>query len=133
MASLAELTGLSPRPRAAVGVELDRTVRDGEAEGCADGALHELDLATVGADELGGDGEAEPGSAAARGRLEGLEQMLARPGREARAGVRHLDHRHRAFAAAGDADLVTRWIARRPRLQRLNGVTRQIEQHAEKL
>src|SRR2546421_10549892 len=99
MASLAELADLSPRPRAAVGVELDRAVRNGKPEGCADGALHQFDLAAVGADELGGDGETEPRPAAPRGRLEGLEQMLARPGREARAGVRHLDHRHRALAA----------------------------------
>src|SRR3954449_5675558 len=112
MASRAELADLSPGPHAAMGVELDRAVRDGEPEGCANGALHELDLAAVGADELGGDGEAEPGSAAARGRLEGLEQVFARPGRKPRAGVRHLDHRHRALAAAGDADLVTRRIVR---------------------
>src|ERR1044071_9826204 len=108
MASLAELADLSPRPHAAVGVELDGPVRDGEPEGCANGALHELDLAAVGADQLGGDGEAEPGSAASLGRLEGLKQMLARPGWKARTGLRHLDHHHRAFAAPGDADLIAR-------------------------
>ena len=51
----------------------------------------------------------------------------------ARTGVRHLDHHHGALAPAGDADLIARRIVRRPRLQRLHGVARQIEQHAKKL
>ena len=59
--------------------------------------------------------------------------MLARPRRDARAGVRHLNHHHGALAPPGDADLIARRIVRGARLHRLHGVARQIEQHAEKL
>src|SRR5689334_4037006 len=112
---------LSPRPRAAMSIELHRTVRNSEPEGRANGALDELDLAAVGADKFGGDGKAEPRSTAALGRLEGLEQMLASPGRKARTGVRHLDHHHRTLATSGDANLIASRIVGRARLQRLNG------------
>ena len=54
-------------------------------------------------------------------------------GRDARAGVRHLDHHHGALAPPGDADLIARRIVRRARLQRLHGVARQIEQDAKQL
>jgi hypothetical protein len=55
-----------PRPLAAPGVELHRPVRDGEAEGRADSALDQADLAAMGAHQLGHDGEAEPDAAGAR-------------------------------------------------------------------
>jgi len=89
-----------------MGVEFDRTVRNGEAEGCADGAFDELDLAAVGANKLGGDDEAQARAAAARRSLKGLEQMLARTRRDAGAGVRHLDHHHGTLAPAGEPDLI---------------------------
>ena len=52
---------------------------------------------------------------------------------DAGAGVGHFDHHHRAFAPAGDADLVAVGIARFAALQRLHGIARQVEQHAEQL
>ena len=55
-----------PRPLATPGVELHRAVRDGEAEGRADGALDQADLAAVGPHQFGHDGEAEPDAAGAR-------------------------------------------------------------------
>src|SRR5262245_62081445 len=69
---------LSPRPFAAARLQLDRTVRDGHAEGCPDRALDQPDLAAMGADELGGDGEPEPGAAGAGRALKRLEQVRAR-------------------------------------------------------
>ena len=59
--------------------------------------------------------------------------MLARLGREAGAGIGHLDHHHRALAPAGDADLVARRIVRRARFQRLHRIAREIDQHAQQL
>ena len=54
---------------------------------------------------------------------------LGKPG----AGVGDLDHHHRAFAAPGDADLIAVGVALGAALERLHGVARQIEQHAEQL
>ena len=77
---------------------------------------------------------ARPRPAPPRGRaLERLEQMRARLVGNARPGVGDLDHHHAAFAPAGDADLVARRIARAARLQRLHGVARDVDQHAEQL
>ena len=47
-------------------VEFDRPVGNGEPEGRPDGALDQFDLAAMGADELGGDDEAQARAAAAR-------------------------------------------------------------------
>ena len=58
LARAADRGASSPRPRAAMGVELDRAVGDGELERRPDRALHQLDLAAVGANEFGGDDEA---------------------------------------------------------------------------
>ena len=55
-----------------MGVELDRPVRDGKAEGRSDGAFDELDLTAMGADQLGGDDQAQTRAAAARRGLERL-------------------------------------------------------------
>src|SRR5262249_3812973 len=71
----------APRSRpcalAAAGVEIDRAVRDREAEGRADGAFDQADLAAVGAHQLGHDGKPEPDAAGAGRALEGFEQMRA--------------------------------------------------------
>src|ERR1700674_1845581 len=88
MTHLAALTAalqvvLGPRPLGAFLVERHRLVGDDHAEGGANGAGNQVDLAAVGAHELGGDGEAEPRAAAPRRSLERLEKMLAR----------HLPHR----------------------------------------
>src|SRR4051794_39180710 len=55
---------LSPRAFAAPGAELDRAVRDDDAEGRADGAVDQADLAAMGADQLGCDRKAKPRAAA---------------------------------------------------------------------
>ena len=75
---MTECCGSRP-PRVAVGVELHRPVRDGDAERRADGAFDQGNRAAVGADQLGGDGEPKAGAAGAVRALERLEQMLARP------------------------------------------------------
>src|SRR5262249_39245639 len=94
-----------PRALAAAGVEIDRAVRDREAEGRADGAFDQADLAAVGAHQLGHDGKPEPDAAGAGRALEGFEQMRARLLREPGAAVGDLDHHHRALAPAREADL----------------------------
>src|SRR5579871_5312806 len=76
---------LRPRPLVADGQQFHRTVRDDDPEGGADGAFDQLDVAAMGADELGGDREAEPAAAGAAGGLKRLEQMLAGLVRHARA------------------------------------------------
>src|ERR1700741_2946067 len=96
---------LRPRPLAADGEQFHRAVRDHDPEGGADGAFDQLDFAAMGADELGGDGEAEPAAPWAAGGLERLEQMLAGLLRHAGAGIGDLQDRDSALAAAGDADL----------------------------
>ena len=121
------------RALAAAGVELDRPVRDGEAEGRPDGALDQADLAAMGAHQLGHDGEPQPDAAGAGRALEGLEQMRAGALGEPRAGVGHLDHHHGALAPAGDADLVAAGILGVAALERLHRVAREIEQDAEQL
>ena len=82
-----------------------------DPEGGADGALDQMDVAAMGADQFGGDGKAKPAAAGAAGGLERLEQMFAGLRRDAGAGVGNLDDRDRALAAAGDADLQGRGIA----------------------
>src|SRR5262245_47842324 len=67
-----------PCALAAPGVEVDRPIRDGQAEGRPDGAVDQADFAAVGAHQLGHDGEPEPDAAGAGRALEGLEQMRAR-------------------------------------------------------
>src|SRR6058998_1763000 len=54
-----------PRALAAVRVEIDRAVRDREAEGRADGAFDQANFAAVGAHQFGDDGEPEPYTAGA--------------------------------------------------------------------
>src|SRR6266508_5917040 len=101
--------GAAPRP------QLDRAVGDADAEGRADRALDQLDLAAMGAHQLGRDGEAEPGAAGPGRALERLEQVAARLVGDAGPGIRYFDHRHRALAPPVDADLVARRIVRRDR------------------
>src|SRR6516225_11925035 len=95
-----------PRALAAPGVEIDRAIRDRQAEGRADGAFDQADLAAVGAHQLGHDGEPEPDAAGAGRALERFEQMRAGLLREPWPGVGDLDQHHCALAPAGDADLV---------------------------
>src|SRR6185437_9022701 len=68
---------LGPLPRVAMGVELDRAIRNGEAEGRADGAVDKIDVAAMCAHQLGRDRETEAGAAGAGRALERFEQMLA--------------------------------------------------------
>src|SRR5262249_55701540 len=98
--------------------EFHRAVGDGDAEGGTDGAFNEMDVAAMGADQLGGDGQAQPAAAGAAGALERLEQMLAGFRRQAGAGVGDLEDRDRAFAATGDADLHRGGVVLRLALQR---------------
>src|SRR5271154_6459320 len=86
--------------------KLHGSVGDGQPQRRADSAFDQADVAAMRAHQFGGDGEAQPGAAAAGRALERLEQMRARLFREARAGIGHFDYRHRALAAAGDADLI---------------------------
>src|SRR5262249_54825484 len=69
----AEALTSRPGAPAAAGVEIDRTIRDRQAEGRADGAFDQADFAAVGAHELGHDGEPEPDAACAGRTLEGFE------------------------------------------------------------
>ena len=71
--------------------------------------LLEVEAAAVAADELGGDDEAEAGAALADAAAEGLEQVLARPQRQAGTGVEHPD-----FAAAVGLARPDRDAARAP-------------------
>src|SRR6266849_10186318 len=102
---------LSPRPLVADAQEFHRPVRDGDPEGRANGAFHQMDVAAMGADQFGRNRESEPAAAGPACRLECLEQMLAGLGGYARAGVGNLQYRDRAFAAPGDADLHARGVA----------------------
>src|SRR5215469_3553264 len=54
-------------------------------------AGEEPDLAAMGADQLPGDGQAEPGAAGSGGAGEGLEQLFPRPRWQARPVIGHLD------------------------------------------
>src|SRR5437868_13974079 len=101
MASADAAASLSSRALAAPGAELDRAVRDDDAEGRADGAVDQADLAAMGADQLGRDRKAKSRAAAACRALKCLEQMRARSVIHTRPGVGHLDHRDGALAPAG--------------------------------
>src|SRR5262245_65430307 len=66
-----------PCPLPAPRIEIDRAVRDREAEGRADGAFDQADLAAVGAHQLGHNGKPEADAAGAGRALERFEQMRA--------------------------------------------------------
>ena len=121
------------RPLVADAQQFHRPVRDRDPEGGADGALDQMDVAAMGADQFGGNRQPEPAAAGPAGGLERLEQMVAGLWRHAGAGVGNLDDRDRAFAAPGDADLHGRGVARGPVFQRLRRVAHEVEQHAEQL
>src|SRR5260370_23051788 len=116
-----------PCPLAAPRVEIDRAIRNRQAEGRADGAFDQADLAAVGAHQLGHDGEPEPDAAGAGRALEGFEQMRAGLLPESRAGVGDLDHHHRALAPARTPDLIAAGVLGVARLERLHGGAREIE------
>src|SRR5204862_1706994 len=80
-----------PRALAAPRVEIHRAVGDGQAEGRADGAFDQADLAAVRAHQLGDDREPEPDAAGAGRALERLEQMRAGFLRPSRTGIGDLD------------------------------------------
>jgi hypothetical protein len=61
------------RALAAVGVEIDRPVGNGDPEGRADRTLDQADLAAVRAHQFGNDGKPEPDAAGAGRALEGFE------------------------------------------------------------
>src|SRR4051794_23057909 len=92
-----------------------------------------MDVAAMGTDQFGGDRKSEPAATGPARGLKRLEQMFARPLRNARASVRYLDDCNGPFATAGDANLRGPGIALRPAFQRLRGVAHQIEQHAKQL
>src|SRR5947209_5658354 len=71
--STARVRPSRPRALAAVRVEIDRAVRNREAEGRADGAFDEANLTAVGAHQFGDDGEPEPNTAGAGRALERFE------------------------------------------------------------
>src|SRR3954447_14491896 len=128
------LSGYSgPRPFAAHVMEFHRTVRYGDPEGGADGAFHEVDVATVGADQFGGNRQPEPAAVGPPGALESLEQVVAGFLRNARPGIGNLQDGNGALASAGNTDLVGRGIALRPAFQQLLRVADEIKQHAEQL
>src|SRR6266700_4866763 len=102
---------LRPRPLVADALQFHRAVRNRKPEGGTDGAFDQMDVAAMGADQFGGDRQSQAAATGPARGLERLEQMLARLGRHARAGVGHLDDRHRAFAPAGNTNLQSRRIA----------------------
>src|SRR3954465_6215349 len=80
--------------------QLDRTIRDADAESGADRAFYQTNVTAMRARQFGRNGKAKPGAAGAGRALERLEHMLARLIRNSRASVGNLDHHHRAFTAA---------------------------------
>ncbi len=94
--------------------QFHRAVGDDDAEGGADGALDQLDVAAMGAHQLGGDGEAEAAAAGAAGALERLEQMLARLLRGRRARCRTISR----IVTAPSRRPVMRICMRRPSIRR---------------
>ena len=90
-------------------------VRNDDAEGGAERAFQEPDLAAMRAHELGRDHEAEARAAAACRALKRLEQVRAGAFGQAGPCIGHLQHDDRALAAADDADLVAFGIVRRTR------------------
>src|ERR1700722_8057850 len=102
---------LRPRPLVADAEQFHRPVRYRDPEGCPDGALDEVYVPAMGATQLGGDRKPKPAAAGPPRGLERLEQVIAGLGRHAGAGIRDLDDRHRALAAAGDPDLLGRHVA----------------------
>src|SRR5689334_6849582 len=66
--------GSGPPPLVADGQQFHRPVRDHEPERRPDRALAQVDLAVMGADQLGGDRKPEPAAAGAARGLERLEQ-----------------------------------------------------------
>src|SRR5205085_5661536 len=61
------VSDLRTHPLFAHALQFHRAVRDGDAEGGADGAFDEMDVAAMGADQLGGDDKTEPAAAGAAG------------------------------------------------------------------
>jgi hypothetical protein len=58
---------LGPRPFAAHAHQFHRPVRNRDPEGRADGALHQMNIAAMGADQFGGNRKAEPAAAGPAG------------------------------------------------------------------
>ena len=87
----------------------------------------------MGADQFGRNGKAKPGAAMRDRTLECLEQMCARPGRHAGAGVGNLEDGHGALAATHHPDLINRGSGFGAAFERLRGIAYQIEHDAEQL
>src|SRR5579871_1902300 len=117
---------LRPCPFVADAEEFDRPIGNRDAERSPNGSFDQVNLPAMGADEFGGDRKPKPAAAGPARSLERLEQIFARRGWNAGAGVRDFDDGDRAFAPSGDADL-----RRRPAFERLLGIADQIEQHPE--
>src|SRR5262245_11467009 len=98
--------GSRPCALGADDLEFHWAVGNGDAEGGTDGARDEIDLAGMGADQLGCDRKAEPAATGAAGGLECLEEVIAGLLGNAGPGVRDLDDRDGPLAPAGDTDLL---------------------------
>src|SRR5512147_1602121 len=107
-----------PRP-----LKLDHHVGNDHAEGGAAFVTEEHDLAAMGVDQLGGDGEPKACAAFARHALKRLEEMSPRPLRHPGAGIAHVDQGDGALAPRGDHDLAH---AVGLALQRLHSVAAEI-------
>src|SRR3569833_2018005 len=122
-----------PRPGVTMRAEIDRAVGDSDRESRADGSRHQPDVAAMGADQLGRDGQSETGPARPRRALKGLEHVHPRLFRNARPGIGHLDHHDAALTPPGDANLVSRRVAIAARFERLHRVARDVDQRPELL
>src|SRR5262249_31012155 len=108
----------------AFAVQIDSPVGDCDAEGSANCARHKTDLSAMRAHEFGGNSKAEACSTGPSRTLERLEQVSTRLFGHALAGIRDFNHDHATFAPSGNANLITRRIARTARFQRLHRIAR---------
>src|ERR1700720_846560 len=102
---------LTMRAGAAMGGKLDGAIGNRQPQGRTDRALDQANFAAMGAHQFGGDRKAKSGAAGASRTLESFKQMRARVVGKTGAGVGNLDEHHRAFTAAGDANLIPAGIA----------------------
>src|SRR5689334_2181505 len=83
---------LRPLPLVADGKQFHGAVGDDDSEGGADGAFDQMDVAAMGANQLGGNRKAKAAAAGAAGGLERLEQMSPGLRGDAGAGVGDLEN-----------------------------------------
>src|SRR5712672_1909459 len=90
---LGQRRGASGPRELADGPEFHGAVGNHDPEGGAQGALDQMDVAAMEADQFGRDGQAEPTAAGSAGGLERLEQMVAGLGGHAGPGVGNFQDR----------------------------------------